>query len=344
MSAPSQQGNSNDSHLHPGNGNRPGHPLEDVLGEGAILQLQTGLFIHGRNRALHSGTAEPLTEDVKALEDHARAMARDTSRSRFDPTQNVHDQMHQSEYDRTLQRREEVEKNEAHARANLRDAELNLAKTPRAGEKPRPAAWLVAAFIVGITITVAPTLHDFVFHTLSDDLLAWFGALVSAGFLGCMLTLGILSGRGTSWTWIGTAAGVLLGIGLGAVRVSSAEGTGEIVFAIGLTVIEIAEVLLLEWLASGLRNREQSWEQRKATEDEAIYSRNAEQDSLSRWQALRQEMDRAVGSKIGYVEDRHNRSIHLPELEAVAVKAIVDGYNAGIAENVGRLRGVRRVS
>jgi hypothetical protein len=34
--------------------------------------------------------------------------------------------------------------------------------------------------------------------------------------------------------------------------------------------------------------------------------------------------------------------MHLPELEAVAVKAVLDGYNSGIAENVGRLRGATR--
>jgi len=157
-----------------------------------------------------------------------------------------------------------------------------------------------------------------------------------------MLTLAILSGRRTSWTWIGTAAGLLLGIGLGAARLSSAEGTSEKVFAIGLTVVEIAEVLLLEWLASGLRNGEHNWDLLKLAEDEASRTCNAERDALSRWQALLHEVDQAISNKIDYVEDR---SIDLPELEAVAVKAVMDGYNAGIAENVGRLRGVpRRIS
>ena len=160
-----------------------------------------------------------------------------------------------------------------------------------------------------------------------------------------MLTLAILTGRRSSWTWIGTAAGVVLGIGLGALRLSSAEGTGEVIFAVGLTVIEIAEVLLLEWLATSIRHKENTWEQTKTIEDQAINLRDAEQATLVRWQRKHQELDKSIASKISYVEDRNNRSMPLPELEAVAVKAAIDGYNAGVAYNVGLIRGaIRRIS
>src|ERR1035437_6768359 len=65
-----------------------GHPLSKVIGEnspsGAILQMQTGLFELARTRARLGGATKPVLEDQKALEEHARAMARETYRERFD--------------------------------------------------------------------------------------------------------------------------------------------------------------------------------------------------------------------------------------------------------------------
>jgi len=194
-------------------------------------------------------------------------------------------------------------------------------------------------------ITVLPTLHDYVFHTVSDDLLAWFGALASAVFLSAMVTLGIIHGRHSSWMWVGTIAGVTLGVGLCLVRLSSAEGAGEKLFAAGLTVVEIAEVLLLEGIARSLRRREAIWREIKTAEDLAVHFRDAEQVNLSRCQAEKEELDERIQLEIRSVADRQYCSQHLPELESVAVKAVLDGYNQGIAENIGHLRGAsRRIS
>jgi hypothetical protein len=326
---------------------RPEHPLPNPLDgvvsvseRGSILEMQTGLWHHGRNRAVLSGATEPNPDDIRALEDHARAMARETYRDRYDPSANAHDAMHQAEYERTLDQRKESEKGEQHAAANLRDADTNLARTPKAGNKPAASPILVAAFIVVITLTVAPTLHDSLFHTLGDDLLVWFFSSLCAAFVGAMLTLAILSGRRTAW--VGVGSGVILGLGLGAIRLAAAEGAGDVIFGLGLTVVEIAAVLLLEWLASGLRASEAAWLVQYAAESEAIACRDAAQADLTRWQTRIKELGDAIASKIAFVEDRHNRNIHIAELEAVAIKAVLDGYNAGIAENVGRIRGVSR--
>ncbi|MGH9345006.1 MAG: hypothetical protein ACRD19_14750, partial [Terriglobia bacterium] len=302
--------------------------------------MHTGLFQLGHNRALQSGTTEPRTYDIHALEDHARAMAKDTYRDRYDPDKNAHDAMHHAEYTRTVAQRDEAEIGEQHASANLRDAEGVVARAPNAGPKPAAKPLLVATFIVALALSIAPTLHDSVFHTIPDDLLAWFASLVSAGFVGGMVTLAILGGRRTKLTWIGVAAGVVLGLGLGAVRLSSAEGAGEVLFALGLTIMEIAVVLLLEWLASGLRASEAEWLPQHLAESQALAAREAAQADLERWQARVKELNDAIAAKIAFVEDRHNRNIHIAELEAVAIKAVLDGYNAAIAENVGWIRGV----
>lgn len=335
----------NDDGTNGGQGHSRPNPLEGVLSafeRGSILAMQTGLWHHGRNRAVQSGTTEPTPDDIRALEDHARAMARETYRDRFDPSANAHDAMHQAEYDRTIRQRKESEKVEQHAAANLRDAETNLARTPKAGNKPSASPVLVAAFIVAITLTVAPTVHDSIFHTLGDDLLAWFFSSLCAAFVGAMLTLAILSGRRTSWTWVGVGAGVILGLGLGAIRIAAAEVAGEVIFALGLTTVEIAAVLLLEWLASGLRESEAVWDVQHAAESQAIAHVDAAKTDLTRWQTRIKELGDAIASKIAFVEDRHNRNIHIAELEAVAIKAVLDGYNSGISGTIGRIRGVTR--
>lgn len=324
---------------------RPPDSLEGVVGRtqtSSMLEMQTGLFRHGHNRAHESGTTEPRNEDIRALEDHARAMAKETYRDRYDPAKHAHDAMHHAEYKRTMAKRDEVEIIEQHAAANLRDAECDLAKVPKAGPKPAADQRLVAAFIVAFTLSIAPTLHDSVFHTIPDDLLTWFASLVSAAFVGGMLTLAILGGRRTTTTWIGVASGVILGLGLGAIRLSMAQGAGEVLFAIGLTIFEIAVVLLLEWMASGLRTSEAEWLPRHKAEAEALAGRDAAQVDLERRQADLKELNDAIAGKIAHVEDRHNRHIHIGELEAVAIKAVLDGYNAAITENIGRIRGVAR--
>jgi hypothetical protein len=322
------------------------HPLDNVLSPApqndALLRIQTGLFELGRNRALQSGALEPVPDAIGALEEHARAIARDTFREQFDPDKNLNDRMHQAEYERLLKQREEIEHGVAHATANVHDAERALAVAPKAGAKPETSNWLAAAFIVAITITVAPTLHDFVFFGIPDDLLAWFGSSTSAAFVAMMLTWAILTGRRTKWGWVGVTAGIALGLGLGMLRLSSAQGAAEVLFAIGLTVVEVSAVLLLEWLASGLRVREDEWQARKVAEDKAIACCDAEMADLERRQKQLQEVSNAIGQKIAYVEDRTLRNIHLPELEALLIKAVLDGYNAGIAQNVGRVRGAGR--
>jgi len=325
---------------------RPSHALDNVIdpdpGCNAILKMQTGLFEMGRNRSHVSGTATSVPEDIRSLEDHARSIARDTYREAFDPEKNVHDKMYQAEYERLLEQRDEVEKGVGHAAANVRESEMALANAPKAGAQPRANGWLTAAFIVAITVTIAPTLHDFIFFGIPDEMLAWFGSSICAAFVASMLTLAILSGRRTRWEWAGVTAGVVLGLGLGALRLSSAKGAGEVLFALGLTVVEVSAVLLLEWLASGLRSREDEWRVIKQAEDKAVGFRDAAFADLERRQTRAKEVGDLIGRKIAYVEDRSHRNLHLPELEAVAIKAVLDGYNAGVAENVGRLRGATR--
>lgn len=317
-------------------------PLKDVVspiqGE-SVFEMQTGLFNLGRNRALQSGTDKSRPEEVESLSDHARAMARQTYRDKFDPSANAHDAMQKAEYDRLFAQRADAEIAEQHAAANLRDAEIKLANMPKAGPKPQAHPIAFVAFIAAITVSVAPTLHDLL--AVSDDLLAWFFAALSSALIGFMVTWAILCGRRSKYETAGVVAGIVIAIGLCIVRLAATGAAGDKGIAVGLTVVEIATVLFLEWVASGLRTRDAEWLPKHDVEMQGVAARDAALGDLTRRRGRVQELEEAIDGKIAMVENRHNRNIHLPELEAVAIKAVLDGYNAGITENIGILRGVR---
>lgn len=329
-----------------GNAHSEPQPLANVLGPpmgGAILTIYTGLFSLGRNRALQSGTTEPLPEDIAALQNHARAVAQQTYRDRYDPSKFAHDRMTEGEYQKCIADREAGECAEGEAAANARDAEERLARTPKAGDKPVLRMFLVIFAVLALSLTLAPTFHDFVFRSVSvdDDLLAHFFSFLSAACVGGLITWAILSGRRTFWRWMGLIAGVVMGLGLGIVRLSAIETATEALFAIGLTVVEISVVLLLEWYALGLRAAEDEWKTRRDIELVAIATAEAARSEHSRRIERLQKLNDAIAGMISQVEDRHHRN-DVARLENSCVRAVIDGYHAGISENRGHVIGVTR--
>lgn len=323
-----------------GAGSKP-HPLDNVVGpamDGSIITINLGLFNLGRNRSRQSGTTEPLQEDIAALENHARATAQETYRDKFDPAKFVHDQMTQSEYEKLIADRKAGESAEEEAAANARDAEERLARTPKAGEKPAMRMFLVISAVLAITLTIFPTLHDFLFHAVDDDLLAYLVSILSAACVGALVTWAILSGRRTMWRWMGLIAGIVMGLGLGIVRLSAADAPAV---AIGLTVVEVSVVLLLEWYALGLRAAEDQWEKCHEIEVVATATADAARSEHSRRVERLQKFNGAIAGTIHQIEDRHHRN-DVARLENSCVRAALDGYHAGISENRGHVIGTTR--
>src|SRR5437879_260881 len=86
-----------------------------------ILIMQSSLFEHGQHRALKSGSLETKEEDRAALEEHARAIAKETYRDPFDPASHPHDEVRYSEYQKKIADRKEAEDAAKYAAENLRD-------------------------------------------------------------------------------------------------------------------------------------------------------------------------------------------------------------------------------
>jgi hypothetical protein len=308
-----------------------------------ILKMQKDLFEHGRKRAIESGALEPNDEDVRTLENHSSAMARDAHRKVYDPAQHAHDQLLDNEYKKNLKDRSEAEQAVKYATAALKEREEEAAGAPVASAPPEQSLLLPAAAVVATMITVAPTLHDFVF-LMADDFLSWLLSLLCGLFLGLLIALMILGdvdagGRRTATNWTGLGAGILLSLALGALRIKEASCFGDYIFALAMTALELGIVLGLEGVAMSRRARYQAWATDKAASDQTSAKLEAARTHLERCKDRLKELNDAISAHISYVEERALRFFHIDEIEASALKAACDGYFQGIAENRGRILG-----
>ncbi|MBS1876650.1 MAG: hypothetical protein JSU00_25775 [Acidobacteria bacterium] len=123
-------------------------------------------------------------------------------------------------------------------------------------------------------------------------------------------------------------------------RVSAVEAWGEVVFALGLTLVEIGVICTLEHTAGKLRTSLADWAGKKATADEATAAEEAAGSHLKRCQQARRELEVEIATYQAHVEDRHERSRDLAATESIAMRSVREGYTAGISANRGRVQGV----
>lgn len=325
---------------------RRAHSSPDGMPD-VLLRMNLDLFDHGRQAGLASGALEPREEDSRALEEHAGAMAQETYREAYDPTQHEHDRLREAEFTRLLAEREEAELAAKHAAAALGEREEESARA-QSGARPPETPWalMVAALLV-LAISIAPTLHDFIFISMPDELLNWFVSLLSASVVGMFITWGILgspdaSGQRSHASLVALVGGIVVSVGLGALRVAHAEGWGEVVFAVALTVVEVGTILMLEARASALRARHREWAEHEAQVANAAARLAAVRVRLTRCQERAASLNDGVNKHIRYVEERAVRRYNIEEIKAAALKSVLDGYRAGIAETRGHVLGVEK--
>jgi hypothetical protein len=311
-----------------------------------MIVMQRDLFEHGYDRAISSGALTPHSGDERALEEHAQAMAREAHRDAFDPTKHAHDELLDAEYRKNLTDRADLEQGAKFAEAEVAEHEEEVARAYPGPQPQKPSIIFVVAAVVGTMITVAPTLHDTVF-VMDDDFVSWALSLGCGLFLGLLIALMILgdtdaAGHRTITNWMGLSAGILVSLALGAIRIGAAKKVGDIVFAIGMTVLELGIVLALEGVASRRRAAMGDWSTRNSVAEKAMAALEAARKKLERWKERLKALSELINSHIDYVGERAIRNLHIDELEATAVKAARDGYLAGIADNRGRVLGAGR--
>jgi hypothetical protein len=143
------------------------------------------------------------------------------------------------------------------------------------------------------------------------------------------------TGRHTGMNKLGLAAGIAASLGLGAFRFGSATGTAEIIVTFGLTLLEVALVLLTEWVAAGLRQHIREWTSHQVDRARAQSHLTAAIAEHSRRMHILDLLNDKVDRHILFVEDLTLRNASLEQLIDIAVKATIDGYYDGIASNRG---------
>jgi hypothetical protein len=310
-------------------------------GDGPLMRLQTDLYTRGWDRAVSSGALQPREADIRSLKEHAEAMARETRRGLYDPKNREQHRLRDFEHKKLIGDRAEAEDAVKFSAAAVRDREAALAKLP-ALERPAASPLLACGVIVGISGTVTPTLHDFLFSMVEDSVLGWSLSFLSALFLALVIVLSILcsidaTGRRTIANWAGLAAGITVSVGLGLFRLAGATESEDILFAIALTVVEIGLVILPEWVALGLRAHYREWLARQDARNEAMAALAAARSDHQRRQDHLDKLNHAIKEHIDFIADLELRQVNLRDLIRTAVKAVLDGYNAGIANNRGHV-------
>lgn len=317
---------------------------------GPLMRFQSDVVEHGKNRAVESAALEPRNEDIAALEEHARAMAREAFRTKYDPDHNAGDQLHQDRFEAAKNRRRVVAEMVELAEVELHARESERARVPLPGAAPALPILLVFAAVVLLGLTVAPTMRDFLFDSLEDDVLAWMASLGTGLGFGLVLAWVILVGAPPEVGGQtpqprrvnrGVLGGLVVALALGVWRLSGAQTTGDITMAVALTGIEFGVVLLLDFFAADYRRQRREWSASVDLHTTVAASVVAAEENLRRRTEELAKLDDKIERHIEYVEDRTLRNLGVDELCAVAVAAARDGYNEGIAQNRGRTRGRR---
>jgi len=311
-----------------------------------FISMHSGLFEHARQMALSSGALKPNDNHITALTEMAETAAQEAYREEYDAGKFRQDALRDERYEKNKADLEEVEIAEKYAAAEVAEREEEVAeKQPTKSAPLRPTVVMTAAVVV-IIIATAPTLHDFIFITMESDEFNWLASVVSAGFLGVFITWGILGDTATVGTrtvanWSGLIAGIVVGLGLGLLRTAHADGSGEILFALALTIVDLGIVLLLEFTAGSKRAAQQEYEAENATSTMAKAKLDMARAKLTRCQEHVTKLVASINKHIEYVELRSIRRHNIEDIKAAAIKSALNGYQAGVAENRGRVRGAK---
>jgi hypothetical protein len=308
---------------------------------------EVDLFEHGRRRAIESGAVEPQEHDIRAFENHAEAVARETYEEHYDPNSTPHDAAREAEHTKVIKDRGKIEESLKFADAALREAENALSKKHAAGPKPTPHPVLVILGVLTIALTMAPTFADRLVSLVSDDILRIVGAGVTGLVVGGLLTGFILFGHGSrgeraTISYFAFGGALLLALACGGIRFTSATDSSEILFAVFLTIMEAGVVVLLEVKASSLRQELKDWSERKAPEDLAVRERDSAKLERDRLKSLVDVTNQKIKEHILYIGSRKPRFATIDDAVAAAIKQVTDGYFSGIAENRGFLLGANR--
>lgn len=318
----------------------------DSIKHGRTLYSFKELFKLGYQRAISSGKTESDEKDIETLSHHAAAMAKETYCEKYSPDKLSHDGLREKEFQHLLTEREGAEKASKFASIEVKEKDAEASQLSIDTEKPRAQSWIMWTATLVLSLTLAPAFHDFVFFTLFDDLLNWLFSLIAGCSIGAFLAYSIGNNveadEGKKLLRLGgLIGGITIAVGLGILRLAGSEEFGGKILAVGFTLIEVGIILVLELVGKGVRKKYQNWLPLFETYNKALAALDAAKKELTRRLQKIDEINLAINDHISYVEQRNTNNKRVEEIEAVAVRSVVDGYSQGLAENAGRLLGVK---
>lgn len=304
------------------------------------------LFTMARQRAIELGALEVTEEDLRSLIELGLAMAKDAYRELFDPGVHHADQLRQQAFDQLNKERKEADVRVRTAFGSVLELEKQQAQV-KPTEKPiQPSLSQLSVTVMVISLTVAATLHDRIF-TFTDEITAWVISFAFGIFLGWSVVSLTLYHPQTSTTqsgrfnnWQGLIAGIGIGIGLLILRLGQSLSFASIAIALCFTFVEIAAAALFHRVAHHYHQALQEWQTKNQP-----YLQLGEQCEVARkhhdiFRQQLQAIDQAIDDHRAYVEERQFRHQQIEEIKELVVKNITDGFNDGVAFNLGRSRGV----
>ena len=307
----------------------------------AVIGMLEFLFELGRQWALREMILTARQEDIDALTGQARAYALGTSAQDYDPRSNEADRERANLFDgaRAESRRLTEAIRNAAARSHEFDKEA-AAKAALLGEPPAAPLLVMITAAAVVAMTMAPSAHDLVLTTLRDDL-NWALSVSLGLVIGSMLVWGLIA-EGSAAVVATRAAlwgGIVLAGGFAVLRLSAAEDFGEVVFAIGLSVIEIGTLVFADAVGARYRAQLRRWQERKEEAADAAACAESARGLSAQLVDERVAVDRDVQAHLTYVDERRELSGDFESRGTAYVQAICAGYFRGIAENVGRAQG-----
>ena len=273
-----------------------------------IMAMKVSLFEHGQKRALDSGAIKPVPQDLEALEEHARAMAREVYREAYDPTLHAHDKFREQEHTERVEERTQLKHKHQLALVEQQKREDDYARHLGLGPKPRPSIFLMIAGVVVLALTILPTLHDYIF-VMDRDSYAWLASLAACLAIGTFIVWAIVgaieeTGERSALNIGGLIAAIVLSLGLAILRLMGSEDAGSYFMTFALTLIEIGTVCLIEWYARGVRRQVAQWTEDKRQHDKVLGLLDAIHQEVARLKAGLTELKSDIDAHGEHLEDR----------------------------------------
>lgn len=307
------------------------------------LHWVQGLYAHAFRRGRESRAVQPDAEVERALIEHAEAVA-DGAAVTHDPAKRLHQRLRDEENELRREERVQAKAALAQSRQEVREREDALAQLDVVPERPRKPTDAMLATVIAFAASLAPSFKDLFFGSLPDVFAGWAFALM-LGLVFGLLVAGIFSsvdsGRASASSWASLFAGVLLSVALGALRVRDAAAVGEYVFALSLTLIELAVCIWAEAVAAAKRREFAEYHERSAKRQQGQALLDAANREHARRRAEVEALDSGIGAHISRLEMEDIGGVPVEALRKLCVAAVRDGYLAAIKANSGEIMATR---